>query len=179
MFGWPLVTIDFEASGLSAGAYPIEVGVCVWRGPGEPLFGWSSLIKPLAAWSDHGDWCETAEAVPCIPRTQLDGGIEPSQVLLTLNTILDDGGIGWCDGVPFDVGWARKLSRAADARPTFRIGHLDMLTAKLDLDAYKRMASWLDAIEPAHRARADAERLMQRLARGLGIEHGPILDIDL
>ena len=42
---WPLAVIDFEASSLDDDSYPVEIGLALWPGPDEPIFGWSTLVR--------------------------------------------------------------------------------------------------------------------------------------
>ncbi|MCW3783012.1 3'-5' exonuclease [Defluviimonas salinarum] len=53
--------IDFEASGLSAGSWPIEVGLSRF-GDGTGITTWSSLVRPEPDWS-LDDWSKAAEGV--------------------------------------------------------------------------------------------------------------------
>ena len=176
--GWPIATIDFEASSLSRTSYPIEVGVCIWADPEGPIQGWSTLIRPTPEWAEHGDWNKVSAGIHRIPREALEGGLSPAATVEKLNAILAlAAGVGWCDGGAWDVYWGRTLAKASDAKPTFKIGHIDMMTSKLDQLSMMRMLRWLDRSPPRHRARDDAERLMKALARGLQLEHGTATDI--
>ena len=175
---WPLLTIDFEASSLDEGTYPIEVGVCRWTSPDRPIEGWSTLIDPIPAWRDHGSWSPAAESIHGITRLEIDTGMSPTQVVATLNAITD-GHPAFCDGGPHDEHWARMLVRASGVRPRFALGDFDHLGTRLDQLGYMRMLRWMDRAPPRHRARDDAERLMKALARGLGVEHGTSVDISI
>jgi len=53
---WPLTVIDFEASSLDQDGYPIKVGLALWPGHDDAIFGWSTLIQPAGDWSRHGHW---------------------------------------------------------------------------------------------------------------------------
>lgn len=172
---WPIATIDFEASAIGAGSYPIEVGVCVWPAPGAPIAGWSTLISPTPEWERHGEWNEVSAGIHDIPRADLATGMTPTEAVVALNLLLAD--VGWCDGGAYDLDWARTLARASGVRAKFRIGHWDMLTRRLDQFAYMRLARWMDRTVPRHRARDDAERLMKGLARALRLEHGTSVDL--
>lgn len=175
---WPIATIDFEASSLSSASYPIEAGVCVWLDPESPIQGWSTLIKPTTGWLTDGDWDEVSASIHKIPREDLEAGLSPTATVERLNAFLGAArGVGWCDGGAWDVHWAKTLAKASNVRPTFRVGHIDMMTAKLDQFSMMRMLRWLDRNPPRHRARDDAERLMKALARGLRLRHGSSIDI--
>src|SRR3546814_17823227 len=58
---WPLASIDFEASGLGEGTYPIDVGLAVWHGPDTPIRTWSTLIAPTPDRFARGVWKSEAE----------------------------------------------------------------------------------------------------------------------
>lgn len=170
--------IDFEASSLADSSFPIEVGVCIWLNPESPIQAWSTLIKPTTGWLADGDWNEVSASIHKIPREDLAAGLSPTATVERLNAILARAaGVSWCDGGAWDVQWARTLSKASDLRPSFKIGHIDMMTAKLDQFSMMRMLRWLDRNPPRHRARDDAERLMKALARALQLQHGSSIDI--
>lgn len=175
---WPFATLDFEASALSAASYPIEVGVCVWRHPDEPIAGWSTLIRPSAAWRDRGEWSEASAAVHRIPREALGAGVNPADAMVTLNAILArTGGLAWCDGGPYDLFWLRRLEAAARVQAGFTLGDIDMLTARFSPTEFLRMDRWFARAPARHRARDDAERLVKGLARAVGIRHGTPVDL--
>lgn len=67
---WPLITIDFDASSLDGGTYPIEVGICRWMAPDRDIEGRSSLIKPTQEWIDHGSWSPASAEVHRIPTVR-------------------------------------------------------------------------------------------------------------
>ncbi len=175
---WPLYTIDFEASSLDDGTYPIEVGVCRWVTLDRSIEGWSSLIKPIPEWIDHGSWSLASAEVHRISREDLELGMSPTQVIAALNTIIGEAA-AFCDGGAYDFHWARMLARASGIRATFKIGDFDHLASELEQLAYMRFVRWLDRAPTRHRARDDAERLMKALARGLRLEHGTSETIEL
>lgn len=173
---WPLFTIDFEASCLGSGTYPIEVGVCRWRSPETTIEGWSTLIRPVESWSKEGRWSPASQEIHGIREVELAAGLSPTDAILALNQIVGSRA-AYCDGGPYDLHWARMLSRASSVAATFKIGDFDMLTASCDQLGYMRLHRWLDRASPRHRARDDAERLMKSLARGLRLDHGTSSDI--
>ena len=173
---WPLFTIDFEASSLEPGSYPIEVGICRWLTPERPIEGWSTLIKPAAVWNEQGSWSRTSQSIHGIAREELEHGVGPSDVIRALNAITG-GHPAFCDGGEHDLRWARTLASASEIRPVFALGDFDHLGTRLDQLGYMRVLRWMDRAPPRHRARDDAERLMKALARGLGAEHGTSQDI--
>lgn len=166
---WPLFTIDFEASSLAPGSYPIEVGIARWVAPDRPIEGWSTLIQPVQSWRETGSWTADAQAVHGIRREELENGLTPAETLSMLNGIVGRHA-AFCDGGASDFGWARRLVLAAGFMNEFRLGDFDMLTGRCDPDGYARLVRWLDLTPAPHRAREDAERLMQALARGCGLQ---------
>lgn len=175
---WPLYTIDFEASSLGPGSYPIEVGVCRWVSPTQPIEGWSTLIKPIPAWTEQGTWSPQSQEVHGINNVELVSGATPATAVTALNAIIERH-TAFCDGGQFDFAWARRLVLAAKVTNTFKLGDFDMLTGRCDHAGYTRLVRWLDRAPARHRARDDAERLMKALARGLGVDHVPSRDIDV
>jgi hypothetical protein len=174
---WPLFTIDFEASSLAPGSYPIEVGVCRWISPDRPIEGWSTLIRPDPFWIAEGLWSPQSQEVHGICREELETGITPTDTMMALNAIIGSNA-AFCDGGQYDVSWARRLVLAAKVPNTFKLGDFDMLTGLCDQLGYMRLVRFLDRTPARHRARDDAELLMKALARGLGLEHGTTRDIE-
>lgn len=108
-----LLFVDFEASSLEPGSYPIEAGWCDERGHGE-----AHLIHPPRHWQT---WSAAAEAVHRITREQLQAEGEPvrevarraAEALATGRaTVLSD-----CP--PADQAWLDRLLAAGGvaARP--------------------------------------------------------------
>src|SRR3546814_18468945 len=85
---WPLASIDFEASGLGEGTYPIEVGLAVWHGPDTPIRTWSTLIAPPPDWVARGVWKSEAESVNQIDRGSIHYGQSPYEVVRHLISLL-------------------------------------------------------------------------------------------
>lgn len=175
---WPLVTIDFEASSLDEGTYPIEVGVCRWSSPEASIEGWSTLIAPIPQWREHGSWWPASQEIHGIRPEELESGASPTEAITALNQITR-GRPAFCDGGQHDVRWARMLASASGVRPIWPIGDFDHLAVELDQAGYARMLRWMERAPPRHRARDDAERLMKGLARGLGIDHGTSRSIEM
>ena len=175
---WPLITIDFEASSLDEGTYPIEVGVCRWTAADQPIEGWSALLVPIPAWREHGSWSAASQEIHGIHREELEHGLSPTDAIVALNAITG-GHPAFCDGGGHDFHWARMMARASGVRPTWPIGDFDHVGTLLDPPGYARMVAWLDRAAPRHRARDDAERLMKALARGLSVEDLDSVDLTI
>lgn len=166
---WPLVAIDFEASGLHRGSYPIEAGIARWRNPEAPIEIWSTLIRPTAGWRADR-WSEASQAVHGIAPEELENGMDPRDVVLSLNALI--GRRAFCDGGSSDLGWLGGLEEAAGVDASFLLQDADAIGGFLHPRFYRRMVRWLDRATPRHRAAADAERLLRALAAGLSFRYG-------
>lgn len=176
---WPLTVIDFEASSLDLDSYPIEVGIACWPAPDEPVFGWSALIRPTGAWTRQGHWSPASAKVHGIRGSDLVAhGRSPEQVAAALNEALGPGAVAWCDGVDYDEHWTGALFKAANIRPTFTLGDWHRLAAMPGPAARERVLDWMRRVRARHRARDDAERLLLGLAHAVGVEVGPVQELD-
>ncbi|RPF71115.1 3'-5' exonuclease family protein [Aurantiacibacter spongiae] len=173
---WPLHTIDFEASSLDDGTYPIEVGVARWVSPDRAIESWSSLISPPSAWTRHGSWSTRSAGIHGISREELAQGLSPQEAMRQLNEILGTS-VAYCDGGGLDRHWLAMLQHAAGRNATFDLGDFAMLAFRLPHAGHQRLSSWLQASPAPHRGRQDAERLMKALARGLGVTYGQVIDL--
>jgi len=163
---WPLITLDFEASGLGEFTYPIEIGIARWAEPAAPIETWSALIQPAAAWAEHRIWNSASEAIHGIRFEDLAAGMSVEHALRHANQIIGSH-IAFCDGGEHDLRWLLHLAQAAGEQPTFRLADWDALGGALSSKQYAHMIKWLDTEPVIHRAGADAERLMTALAIGL------------
>lgn len=163
---WPLRTLDFEASSLEDGGYPIEVGIAVWPAPGEPISSWSALIQPSKEWEEDGRWDEHASLIHGIGTCELVAAEMPRVVAKALNVRLKAGSV-WCDALEFDRHWMGMLFEAADIRPTFELRGWQALLREFP-DPVRHPA--IDCVERTpshHRAEGDARALLQVIAYGL------------
>jgi len=168
-----LYTIDFEASSLEPGGYPIEVGLGLWPAPDQPIFGWSTLIRPTNDWLRTGDWSKESREVHGISQSELiSRGREPLEVAKAVNQALAQSPLVWCDGGPYDTQWARTLFKAAGLKMARPLGDWHQLLTTLDSAARERALDWLEQTPSRHRAREDAEGLLTALAYGVGVEVG-------
>jgi len=175
---WPLTVIDFEASSLDQDGYPIEVGLALWPGPDDAIFGWSTLIEPAGDWTRHGHWSpKSAKVHGILGRELLADGQPPGRVAAALNEVLGNGTIAWCDGDAYDIHWTGALFKAANIAPFFSLGDWHRLMAMLSPAMRDRGLGWLEQAPARHRARADAEQLLLALAHAVGIETGPVQDL--
>ncbi|MFG1243882.1 hypothetical protein V5F31_16020 [Xanthobacter sp. V7C-4] len=163
---WPVRTIDFEASSLEDGSYPIEVGVAVWPREDDPITVWSTLIRPTDDWRRFGHWSLASRKVHGIAMSELAGGAQPAEVAKALNETLGDGFV-WCDGGAYDAHWLRTLFGAAGIRPSFILGNWAGLLRTLPERCRQRAMAAVEEAPPRHRAGADAEQLLRALAAGI------------
>lgn len=178
MLPWPLTVIDFEASSLDPEGYPIEVGLSVWPGPDEAIFGWSTLIQPAGEWSRHGHWSAKSAKVHGISGRELLAQGQPvGRVAAILNEAIGIDAVAWCDGDAYDIHWNGALFKAAKTAPLFSLGDWHRLLARLGPAMRDRGLGWLEQAPTRHRAREDAEQLLLALAHAVGIKTGPIQDL--
>lgn len=137
--------IDFEASGISPDAYPIEVAV-VW-----PTGEYQVLIKPARYW-DH--WSYDAQDMHGLTREALEaGGSEPLAVATEMNRLF--GGLSLCSDNPADVFWLDVLFEAAGIDPMFQVLPLESLLGReLASEIVRNLP-----VKKGHRALADAKAL--------------------
>lgn len=105
----PPLFIDFEASGLHADSFPVEIG---WCDPVDLNAGRDHLIKPTAAWLATR-WDSAAERIHGIDRERLcEHGKPPTTVVKALR----EAAVGhrlYSDNVGHDERWLISLCRAA------------------------------------------------------------------
>lgn len=164
---WPVRIIDFEASSLEDGSYPIEVGLAVWPREDDPVSVWSALIRPTDEWRGFGHWSVESRRVHGITMSELmAAGAPPEEVAAILNEKLGDG-VVWCDGGPYDAFWLKALFKAAGLQPEFVLGNWHGLLRTLPERCRARAMDFLEESPSRHRAGADAEQLAMALAAGM------------
>jgi len=160
------VFLDFEASSLSKGSYPIEVG---WAG--EDGSTETHLIRPAPSWTD---WDASAEAIHRIRReTLLKEGEPHDQVARRMLEALELHEV-YVTAPSWDGMWLSKLLRAAGLpRHAMRMqeadeAHIggaleilggdpaDPLARAMALDLLFEARRLAASGPPAHRALADA-----------------------
>lgn len=135
---WPVHTIDFEASSLDDGTYPIEVGVARWASPDMPIESWSTLIRPTSNWRRFGSWSDKSARVHGIQQEALEHGMSPRNAMTRLNAILDTNA-AYCDGGQFDRHWLGMLQRTGGTAVTFDLGSFEDLKHRLPHAGHFRM----------------------------------------
>jgi hypothetical protein len=165
--------VDFEASSLEPGSYPIEIGWVNTKGHGE-----SYLIQPHWTW--HG-WSAKAEAVHNIPYATLVRDGKPADfVARRALAVLSAAKHLISDNPAFEDYWLTMLLAVIDAKPlkfdafSSMIGYeisrmltldqtapntADVLWKEGEKIAARASEGVQMGISTQHRALADAERL--------------------
>lgn len=165
---WPIISLDFEASSLGEGSYPIEVGLAIWLRPDAPVRTWSTLIVPTEAWITRGIWNAKSAEIHNIDQSELFTGLKPATVINAMNNLIRVGAAVLCDGGEYDRYWLRRLTDAADQDVGFLLGSWEVLTNHLS-DAQMRRFCEFQAEHPVpHRAGPDAVLNIRAFAAGLG-----------
>lgn len=113
----PVAVLDFEASSLLRGSYPIEVAVAF----ADTGLVASWLIVPTGTWAARGIWSPEAERVHGISRGDLAAGGHPvSEVCAALEACV----LGYhvlSDATGLDGNWLRTLYAADGRVPPFSL----------------------------------------------------------
>lgn len=164
---WPLASIDFEASSLTKGSYPVEVGIAIWRSPRSTIETWSSLIYPEPDWVENGIWLAEAQEIHGIAPCDLQEAPAAASVAQELNERLAGCLFAMCDGGEWDEHWLFKLYDAAGIRPQFRLCSLKDTIAKAGSGLMERYADISDKKDVPHRAGPDAHMHLAILSEAL------------
>ncbi len=167
---WPVVTIDFEASGLGRLTYPIEIALCEWKGPGSPARTWHSLIAITDDWSRRGVWNETSQIIHGISRDALTNAPCARHVMRAANRFAPLGTLAFCDGGGHDSYWLERLAHAAEIAPRFMLGSMSTIVGAMSTSQREAFLRQREERQTAHRAAPDAEDHVSGLAIALGVE---------
>ncbi len=153
--------IDFEASGLGASSWPIEVGWSFEDGVTE-----SVLISPAPHWPMTA-WDPKAERLHGItPRLLADLGLDAAATCERLDAALG-GRTVYSDAPDWDSFWMQRLYQAAGRRCAFTLQDFARLMPPLTPDQKTKLLQQADRLVPRrHRAAEDALhlRMIHRLA---------------
>lgn len=161
------VFLDFEASSLASGSYPIEVA---WSDADACIE--SHLISPagITTWTD---WSSSAQQLHGLTREQLlTSGKSPMWVARRMNEQLS-GQMAYTDNPDYDGFWLEQLFKKTNGlKPAFSLGHVDDLLmslicpelsnaayAKHLIETMKSMARQM--VSGQHRAASDVQYLIQ------------------
>ncbi|MGJ8597165.1 3'-5' exonuclease [Sulfitobacter sp.] len=157
--------LDFEASSLDAGSWPIEVGLS-WIDEALEIRTFDTLIRPSQKWPEHA-WSPASAAVHGIPRRDLDTALDVTTVVQTLLHALD-GRIALSDAPEFDQAWLDKLFAASDFTEAFRLRDFDGVTmAAFPSRTLDTVYEYLHRKRAPHRAGPDSRRLAGAWRAGL------------
>lgn len=152
--------VDFEASSLSQGSYPIQIG---WGFP-ETGEVFSHLIKPANDWTLEF-WDEKSASIHNISyKTLLDYGESCETVLNDFMSSIKNA-FCYSDAPPFDQYWLYKLMEGAGQPvqeiPFYKIQ--DAVAIKYnDSKYYYRIKEQVQRIHPAtHHADQDVKHMME------------------
>jgi hypothetical protein len=149
----PLIFLDFEASALTPGSWPVEIGYA-WIEDGR-VRSRASLIAPRPEWS-MDDWSASAAGVHGIARTELADA--PAADAVAAETDAFAGFDVVSDNPRWEQIWLDRLrtgrDRRIEVRPLARV-----IAERLDEDAASTLACALFRSDSPHRAGPDAERL--------------------
>ena len=110
-----IVFVDFEASSLEQGSFPIEIAWVCPDGAGE-----SHLIRPAPGWEG---WSAASERVHGIGRAALgrDGEDAAAVALRAHSELHPDRSVIFSDAPAFDQYWMETLFRVAGCHPIPRL----------------------------------------------------------
>jgi hypothetical protein len=149
----PLLFLDFEASALTPGSWPVEIGYA-WIAQGR-VRSRASLIAPRPEWS-MDDWSASAAGVHGISQAELADAPAADAVAAETDAFADFDVVS--DNPRWEQVWLDRLrtgrDRRIEVRPLARV-----IAERLDEDAASTLACALFRSELPHRAGPDAERL--------------------
>ena len=155
-----LCCLDFEASALGEGSYPIEAAVVHC----STLEGRSWLIRPSPRWLSEGRWSKEAADLHHISlRELLANGTPIAQVAAELAECCRGKNV-LCDGGEHDQRWLTTLFAAAGKNVPFLMGDFDSFVSKLEQDVDGCRDELSEIHYPNHhRALPDAQSLAEKL----------------
>lgn len=154
----PLLFLDFEASGLTPGSWPIEIG-CAWIAAGGAVEVSATLIAPRPEWPP-AEWSDGAARLHGIPRDALAAATPADAVAAGTD------GFAAFDVVSDNPAWdGLWLDRLRGDRPRIPVlglrGEVARRLTPRAADDFVRRCLRAPAL---HRAGPDAERLARAWA---------------
>lgn len=160
-----LVPLDFEASGLPLGSWPIEIGLARIL-PSGMIESDGRLIRPHPSWPGWL-WSAESAAVHNIPREALDEAPAAEAVARWALPRLTDRAVV-SDAPEFDLRWLRMVLSTTGAPFRVSVNDFDVPVARaFPDDAVRRVYRALDEMPTPHRAEADAARLARAWLAGI------------
>lgn len=162
-----VLCLDFEASALGLGSYPIEVAVVDCRSTACRTW----LIRPMPEWLSNCCWSDASAAVHKIPISDLVTHGQPVEQVAAELARCCSGKIVLCDGGEHDWRWLVTLYAAVDQQPPFEPRDHQAFAWDLAERSGRRpevavnRSEWeaLSRFPTVHRAGADARRLAETL----------------
>lgn len=152
-----LMFLDFEASGLEAGSWPIQIGIARVQDD-DTVSIHEELIRPHPTWPEKL-WSPVSAQVHGIPRSALDAAAEAHQVATRVIDLLA-GRTLVSDAPEFDERWLHMLTATVDPSLSLVVEDFDsVLAASCGMDGIRRAYAKLDELPAPHQAGADAARL--------------------
>jgi hypothetical protein len=110
-----LLFVDFEASSLEPGGFPIEIGWCAADGQGE-----AHLIRPAPGWIV---WSAASQGIHGITRERLLAEGEPVEAVArrAASAFSPKRAVVLSDAPPFDQAWLDRLFIAGGIRMRVRL----------------------------------------------------------
>ncbi|MBD8615182.1 hypothetical protein IFT69_15925 [Pseudomonas putida] len=149
-----VLTLDIEASGLTAESYPVSIGVA-----GNDQ-AWIWYVTPLGEWVE---WCEIAAGIHGIDRDfLLSQGRDPFLVAREMNAIFK--GRSLMVNSEWDQGWLAKLFDESSVRCAFEVKRLDQVFAA---SVCHSINDAFESAEVPHEADKDATVLREAILAAL------------
>ncbi|TMV05677.1 hypothetical protein FGK63_16695 [Ruegeria sediminis] len=159
-----LAFIDFEASSLRRGSFPIEVGLaCI---EGSEIRTASVLVRPAKHWN-MSSWSLESQKLHGISRDLLES--EGLDVQAVSNWLVAQiaGKVVVSDAPGHDQRWLDMLLKARGFEPNILLAGMDALLSRFTGPAYDAACETLAALPQPHRAGPDAERLARAYAAAM------------
>ena len=160
--------LDFEASSLDRGSWPIEVGLS-WIDDSWEIQTFESLIRPAPDWPEEA-WSQASALVHNIPRSSLETAPRVDVVAQGLLRALG-GRIALSDAPPFERHWLDQLFGAAGVATHVQIEDFEAITlAAFSPRALDFLYERLERVVAPHRAGPDSARFAKGWLAGMRIE---------
>jgi hypothetical protein len=150
----PILFLDFEASSLTPGSWPVEIGYA-WIADGR-VETRAMLIAPRADWS-MDDWSEQSARIHGIPMAQILAGADADAVAAETDAFQHYDVVS--DNPAWDQRWLDRLR--ADRAPIRLLGLREAVRMRLDDQAAGAVAQALFRSHAPHRAGPDAARMAE------------------
>jgi DNA polymerase-3 subunit epsilon len=151
-----LVFIDFQASSLERGSWPIEIGIAQVRSDGS-VYVQSNFIRPHPSWPEKL-WSPASAQIHGIPRRRLDSA-HTAEIIAAEYLELIAGKTRVSDAPKFDNRWLDMLGSTISATDIFDVVGFNVAIAQFGFSGIRRFHAFLDRFPPSHRAGDDAARL--------------------